>query len=152
MSTRIEFYFKSYPDLELIEQNIVIAHTRLLIDVEFFQQDGTWSNVRPALIDIGSPVSLIPVELWKKCSVRIKGTTTIGGLVRRKRCLLDVKVGEISLRFRDRNTMTDMLSATVYLAPVKTVPLIIGFESILKQADIFFSFTRNEAYMEFPSE
>jgi len=30
--------------------------------------------------------------------------------------------------------------------------MIIGFESLLKHADIFFSFTRNEAYMEFSSE
>lgn len=77
MSTKIELYFKSYPDLELIGQNIAIAHTRLLTDVEFLQKDGTWSNVRPALIDTGSPVSLVPLEIWGKCPVQIKGTTTV---------------------------------------------------------------------------
>lgn len=150
MSTKIELYFKAYPDLELIEQNIVIAHTRLLTDVEFLQKDGTWSNVRPALIDTGSPVSLLPAEIWKKCPVQLKGTTTIGGLVRRKPCFLNVKIAEISLRFRDKKNITETLSAIVYLAPVKTVPLIIGFESILKKADVHFSFARSEAYMEFP--
>ncbi len=69
--------------------------------------------------------------------------------MRKKECFLNVKIADISLRFRDRENVTDMLSVVAYLAPVKTVPLIIGFESILKKADVHFSFTKNEAYMEF---
>ncbi len=106
--------------------------------------------MRPAIIDTGSPVSLLPADIGEHCAIQIQGATTIGGLVRRKECLLDVKIGEIPLRFRDENSVTDELVAKVYLAPVKTVPLIIGFESILKQADISLRFSKNEAYMEFP--
>ena len=149
MSTKIGLYFKSYPDLELIEQNIVIEHTRLLTDVEFLQKDGTWSNVRPALIDTGSPVSLIPLEIWQNSPVNVCGTTTIGGLVRKEHCCIDVKIADIPLRFRDRYHITETIAPVVYLASVNTVPLIIGFESLLKAADIYFSFSRNDAYMEF---
>ena len=95
MSTKIKLYFKSYPDLELIEQNIVLEHTRLLADVEFFQKDGNWSNVRPALIDTGSPVSLVPLEIWQNTPVNIHGMTTIGGLVRKEQCTLHVKIADI---------------------------------------------------------
>jgi len=151
MSTRIDLYFKSYPDLELIEQNIVLAHTRTFVDVEFAQQGGTWSNFRPAIIDTGSPVSLIPHEIWKHCPVHITGHTTIGGLVRRDECQLDVLVGTLTLRFRDQEHVSDQFSALVYLATINTVPLIIGFESLLKQADIYLSFTRNTAYLDFPT-
>jgi hypothetical protein len=61
-----------------------------------------------------------------------------------------VNIADISLRFRDKENVTDVLTAFVYLAPVKTVPLIIGFEFILKKADVHFSFARSAAYMEFP--
>ena len=149
MSTKIELYFTSYPDLELIEQNIVIEHTRLLTDVEFLQHDGTWSNVRPALIDTGSPISLIPLEIWQNSPVSIRGTTTIGGLVRKEQCYIDVKIADLPLRFRDRYHVTEAIAPISYLASVNTVPLIIGFESLLKAADVYFSFSKNEAYMEF---
>lgn len=150
MSTRISLYFRSYPDLELIEQNVVLAHTRVFTRVEFIQNDGTWSNFRPAIIDTGSPVSLIPHEIWKQCPVRITGQTTIGGLVRRNECQLDVLVGTLTLRFRDQERVSTQISALVYLAAINTVPLIIGFESLLKQADVSLSFTRNTAYLDFP--
>lgn len=150
MSIRINLYFKSYPDLELIEQNIALAHTRVFADVEFVEKDGVWSNFRPAILDTGSPVSLIPLEIWERCPVRITGKTTIGGLVRRNECRLDVLVGTLALRFRDQKYVSDQFSALAYLATINTVPLIIGFESLLKQADICLSFARNVAYLNFP--
>jgi hypothetical protein len=131
MSTRINLYFKSYPDLDLIAQNIVLAHTRVFADVEFAQKDGTWSNFRPAIVDTGSPVSLIPHEIWECCPVHITGQATIGGLVRRNECRLDVLVGTLTLRFRDHAQVTASITATVYLARINAVPLIIGFESLL---------------------
>ena len=149
MSTKIYLYFKSYPDLELIEQNVVLEHTRLFVDVEFLQKDGNWSNVRPALIDTGSPVSLIPLEIWQNSPVNFRGMTRIGGLVRKEQCTLDVKIGDIPLRFLDKENITETLTPTAYLATVDKVPLIIGFESLLKAADVHFSFSKNEAYMEF---
>ena len=59
-----------------------------------------------------------------------------------------MNIGEISVRFRDHESVTVPFSAMLYLASTNSVPLSIGFESRMKHGDVFLSFAKREAYRE----
>lgn len=147
MSTKIRLYFTSLPDLELLEKGILIYLTRLLGKVEFWEREG-WGETETAIVDTGSPVSVIPLDIWKRSQAKIVGTTNISGLVPKKECSLEIKIGEISFRLVDKENVTPKMKMQAYFAPTNQVPLILGFEGLLNEHDVFFSRTKDEAFLE----
>jgi len=41
-----------------------------------------------------------------------------------------------------------LIEIKAYLAPIDNVPLIIGFEDLLSEFDVFFSYTSKNAYIQ----
>jgi hypothetical protein len=147
MSTRIRLYFTSFPDLELLEKGISVYVTRLLGKVEFWERE-RWGEAETAIIDTGAPVSLIPLDIWRRSEINILGSTNISGVVPKKECSIEVKVGEISLRLIDEENVSSKIRIKAYFSPTNQIPLILGFEGLLRENDVFFSCGKEEAFIE----
>lgn len=63
---QIELFFKEYFDLELLEKGFKQKLLRLFVNVAFKQKDG-WSQNFSAIVDTGSPLSVLPQGLWREC-------------------------------------------------------------------------------------
>ena len=145
---RIKLYFRSLPDLELLEKNIYVETIRLLSEIQFKTKKG-WTESYTAIIDTGAPLSLIPLEIWQESCVEILTDSLLKGLVPKKQCILNVKVGKITLRFIDEEEhLSRPLLVKAYLAPSNRIPLIIGFQDILSQLRVYFSYKEKAAYIE----
>lgn len=87
----IKLWFKKIldPELEIkIPKRIYLI--RLYADVIFKTPSG-WTNPYPAIIDTGAPVTVIPLDLWKKCEINILGNHWIKGIVPKKRMCIGSK-------------------------------------------------------------
>ncbi|MCH8319224.1 MAG: hypothetical protein IIA88_12150 [Bacteroidetes bacterium] len=79
---------------------------------------------------------------------KIIGETELRGVIPKKECVLTVKVGIIKLRLVDPINTTDTLEIKSYLAPIDNVPLVIGFEKLLSEFDVFFSYASQNAFIK----
>ena len=146
MSTRINLSFRRLPDVELLHRGI--AHIRLFCSVQF----ETFTNeilVRPAIIDTGAPLCLIPSDLWEQVRNQPFESTRIGGLLARKECVIPARVGILSMPLLDPQGHRHRLTVRTFLAQTTDVPLILGFQDCLEQATLHASFSRNEAWLQF---
>lgn len=145
---RIELYFHTFPNLELLEKGIHTDIIRLFGRVQFKVKEN-WSESYNAIVDTGAPFSLLPLEIWQEAEVEILTNTVVRGLVPKKQCVLPVKVGKTTIRLIDEEEhVSNPLMVKAYLAPHNRVPLIIGFQDFLSKMRILFSYQERIAYAE----
>ena len=146
MSTKIGLTFQRLPDIELLHRGI--AYIRLLCNVQL--QTLTDSLlVRPAIVDTGSPLCLIPSDLWEQVRTQQFEATQIGGLLARKECAIPARVGILGITLLDPQGHRQRLTVRAFLAQTTEVPLILGFQDCLEKATVHLSFPRSEAWLEF---
>jgi hypothetical protein len=66
MSIRVELYFKSSPSLELLEKGILVDIVRLYCMVRLGTNE---EDIHEAIVDTGSPVSVLPRSLWSRLDI-----------------------------------------------------------------------------------
>ena len=111
--------------------------TRLLCRVSF----GTWNGFSEtywAIVDTGAPTSLIPYDVWQECRVLKLKEGIIRGIIDKPGCNLGVITGAIKCVLEDEEGISDELVIRADLAPVNTVPLLLGFTGVLGRAQISF--------------
>ena len=146
MSTRIGLTFQRLPDIELLHRGI--AYIRLLCNVQF-ETPTEDTLLRPAIVDTGSPLCLIPSDLWEKVRTQQFEATRIGGLMSQKECAIPARVGILSMTLLDPHGRRYRLTVRAFLAQTTKVPLILGFQDCLEKATVHLSFPRDEAWLEF---
>ena len=146
MSTRIGLTFQRLPDIELLHRGI--AYVRLLCNVQFetLTED---ILLRPAIVDTGAPLCLVPSDLWEKVRTQQFEATRIGGLMVQKDCAIPGRVGILSITLLDPRGCRYRLTVRAFLAQTTEVPLILGFQDCLEKATAHLSYPRNEAWLEF---
>lgn len=146
---KVKLYFRTFPNFELLEKGISVKTVRLLGNAQF-QINNVWTNSYAAIIDTGAPFSLIPLEIWQNIQVEIiADSLVIRGLVPNKHCFLPVKVAKITLRLiDDEEHISKPLAIKAYLASTNKVPCIIGFQDILSEIRVYFSYKEKVAYIE----
>jgi hypothetical protein len=120
----------------------------------------TWSLFRTfddvvepyrAIVDTGSPTSLIPYKIWHRCPVLTLKETVIQGIVDREECDMSVTEGVIKCALSDRHTTLPEMVIRAHLAPEGAdVPLLIGFNAMLERMSLYCAVWDNHAYLELP--
>lgn len=147
MSERIRLFFSTEPVIDTKSGVELHEGIRLLAVVQFMTPQG-WSRPESAIVDTGAPISLIPHKTWRKCITKVIGNTDLRGVIPKKECVMFVKVATIELRLIDPKYATETMEIKAYLAPNDNVPLVIGFEKLLSEFDIFFSYHTQDAFIE----
>ncbi|TES91129.1 MAG: hypothetical protein E3J87_08440 [Candidatus Cloacimonadota bacterium] len=145
---RVNLYFRTFPDFDLLERKILAETIRLLGEIQLKTKEN-WTKSYTAIIDTGAPFSLFPLEIWQAVETEILTDTVVKGLIPKEQCVLPVKVGKITLRLIDREEhISKPLTIMAYLAPNNKIPLIIGFQDILSELRVHFSYKERIAYIE----
>ena len=136
---KINLYFKTLPNSELLQKGIESEIIRLLGKVQFKAKVG-WTESEIGIIDTGAPLSLIPLDMWQDLQVKILADSSIRGIVPKKQCVLPVKVGSITIRVIDEEHISKPLNILLNLAPHNKVPLIFGFQNLLSEVKVYFNY------------
>lgn len=149
MSTKIKLTFQEGIDLDFIQAGTKLRYIRLLSLIKFDTRDN-WAKPREAIIDTGSPISLIPYSVWQELKIEIlsprkiklvgigaKETTTISGQLGKLKCILS-----------DGKTASPVFSIKAYLVEDDSVPLLLGFEDVLTEIKLVSHYKEQNAYLE----
>ncbi|MEW6482019.1 MAG: hypothetical protein AB1397_03310 [bacterium] len=147
MNKRIRLFFSTEPVIDTKSGIELHKGIRLLAVIQFRTSQG-WSSPESAIVDTGAPISLIPHKIWRKCINKVIGETELRGVIPKKECAMSVRVATIELRLIDPEYATETIGIKAYLAPGDNVPLVIGFERLLSEFDIFFSYHTKDAFIE----
>ena len=122
---------------------------RILCDIRFKTLNG-WSIAESAIIDTGAFTSILPLSLWEELEVEILANYFVRGLVPKKECKINVKVGWIKGRIVDNEgNATFETKFRAFLALVDTIPIIIGFKDLLEKFKLIVNSIEKIAYLEF---
>ena len=147
MNKRLRFFFSTEPVFDSKSGVELHKGIRLLTVVQFLAIKG-WSEPGVAIVDTGAPISLIPYRIWRKCINKVIGETELRGVIPKKECIMPVKVTIVGIRLVDSECATERIEVKAYLAPSEDVPLIIGFENLLSEFNVLFSYRTQKAFVK----
>lgn len=147
MNKRLRLFFSTEPVFDSKSGVELHKGIRLLTVVQFLTMKG-WSEPELAIVDTGAPVSLTPHRIWRKCLSEVIGGAELRGVIPRKECVMSVKVASVGLRLVEPEYITERIEAKAYLAPTDDVPLMVGFEDLLSEFNVFFSYHTQNAFVE----
>lgn len=124
-----------------------VESCRILTDVSV-RRDTSWTAFRPAIVDTGAPVSLLPRRVWQPADVRPMGRIRVGGLNRRPECMFDVTLAVVVLAIRDQSNQIEPIEAHALLADTDDVPTLLGMRGVLTELVLYANVARDEAYVE----
>ena len=129
-----------------VESRIIYRTTRLIALASFHMPEGEWTKPRDAIIDTGSHVSVIPRYIWTNTHhsfISDKTEMGIGGN------LVTGRLGWITLRLHDEETISPPLSIKANLIDNNSMPLILGFEDVITEVLLVSDFQQSIAYIIF---
>lgn len=130
---RINLEIREYVDLEALEHNLNLRCTRIFGIVRFQKENG-WTEYQKAIVDTGSPYSVIPSDLWNECDVKKLYPTTIRGIIPKNSASVKAIMGRIKCIFIDEERISQIFEINALFSSVPNVPLILGFSNILDQS------------------
>jgi hypothetical protein len=146
MSSRIELFFITKP--EDTEQEYAVPSIRLMAYVKFATLDGL-TEFYPAMVDTGSPISVVPFKIWARCSVKLFGPDRLASFSDNPECEIPVQAGEIRLVVQDRlGARTDELVVRADLCDTSEVPLILGMHDVLARGVLHADYPRSQVWFE----
>jgi len=148
MFIKIHLRFKELMDFDPVKENVFLRGLRLFTVIQF-QTSTDWSELIPAIIDTGAPVSVIPGKVWETSVFEELTSYSISGLVPNPECSLPVTIGEITCRLLDEKNSTPAIPFRAYLAHTDKVPVILGFADMLEKFHLSIDFQKDEAYLLF---
>ena len=112
---RINLTFDIQPYLLLFAQGINVRVIRLIGKVRFWT--GTdWTDEEAAIIDSGSPVSLLPFSAWQGIEAEILSSPVpLRGLAPQRSATVTGRLAEITAIFSDRENTSPPLVMRAYL-------------------------------------
>jgi len=144
---KLRLFFSTEPLIDAKSEVELHKGIRLLTVVQFRTTE-TWSDPQIAIVDTGAPISLVPPKIWKECDIHSIGEAELRGVIPKKECVMPVKVAKICLRLLDPEYVTEEIKTKVYLAQTDNIPLIIGFEKLLSEFNVFFTYCTQNAFIE----
>jgi hypothetical protein len=113
-----------------------------------FKTNNGYSEPRYAIIDTGSPISIIPPRVRTTSKVKILKDYKITGLVDKEECKLPVSFSELTCRLLDEENITDDLPIKADLAYTDELPIILGFADLLDEIVIYIDCKNDCAYLK----
>lgn len=148
MSIKIILTFQTKIDLDLLELGITLRLIRLIARVQFQTQTG-WTREYRAILDTGSPTSIIPFTIWDEALTHIlQDKIKLYGIGTKEGSYVSGKMGKVTLIFLDEKKKSDPLEIKAYLLDDDSIPFIIGFEDVLTKTRLFCDYKAHKAYLE----
>lgn len=143
---KIKLDIAEIEDVELKEKDIKPnSFTRIFCSV--LCETDSDPLFQKALVDTGAIVSLLPVRIWSKLKINFIGEHTVKGIVKRKECILPVKIGILSCKVIDDENETPWISILTYCVDSDDVPVIFGMKDALDGFKIEINTKLNEGYL-----
>ena len=149
MSIKIDLEFETRLDSDLLSVGISIRLIRLIASLRLKTAEA-WTDPYKAIIDTGSPITLIPKHVWEKVSVKwiIPGSIQLTGLGSGG---VSGKLAEVVMVFLDKKGTSPSISLKAFLVDSDTIPLIIGFEDVLTDIKMVCDYKSKSAFLQIPS-
>lgn len=149
MSIKIDLEFETKLDSDLFSVGISIRLIRLIASLRLKTAEA-WTDPYKAIIDTGSPITLIPEHVWEKVSVKwiSPGSIQLTGLGSGG---VSGKLAEVVMVFLDKKGLSPPISLKAFLVDSDTVPLIIGFEDVLTDIKMVCDYKSKIAFFQIPS-
>ncbi len=146
MSTKIRLVFQVFPPDP--QDPLSVPVVRLMGRAFFKTWDG-YTHPFMAIIDTGSPTSVIPFRIWARCAVERLGEDKILGFVDKEECAISVTAGYITcVLYDEEHNQSGELRIRADLAATSEVPFIIGFKDVLERGRLVCDYQRHEAFLE----
>ncbi|KPV62161.1 MAG: hypothetical protein AOA65_2053 [Candidatus Bathyarchaeota archaeon BA1] len=128
LSIRVKLDFIHQYDSELLRRFPDYDGLLRLVCFAKFKTKNGWSGARDAIIDTGAHTSILPLSVWEPLDAQILGDYFVRGLVPKKECVLEVKVGWLTgIIIDEQGNTTPETKFRCYLAPSDEVPIVLGF-------------------------
>ncbi len=148
MSTKIRLIFQSLPP---DPQNALSVPVIRLLGRAFFKTWDGYTLPFTAIIDTGSPTSVIPFRIWARCAVETLGEDKIFGFVDKEECAISVTSGYVTcVLYDEEHNQSGDLRIRADLAATSEVPFILGFHDVLERGRLVCDYRQGEAFLEIP--
>ena len=135
--------------MDLISKGIELRLIRFLVSVRL-QRDSGWTQSYKALVDTGSPVSVIPKFIWDNAVFDIISPSKVDlygiGPIPVKGFL-----SEVTLVFADEQNISPAMGTKAYLLEDDSIPFLIGIEGLLTDSKLVTDIPNKAAYLEIDS-
>lgn len=144
--SRIKLNFDIKYNKEIAIKNYEVI--RLKGGMRIVLKDGTTKNYY-ATIDTGAHTSVLPLSIWKNLNYKKIGEYNLRGIIKREEWRIPVDIGKIKCMISDEcGNQTKELEITAFLVHSDEVPLVLGFNGLLENINLFVSYKTNTAYAE----
>ena len=146
MSTKIRLHWRTALDPQHLRHGIHLRVIRLFAPVSFRESEG-WSDPYYAIVDTGSPFSVLPKTIWEKFP-QIDFLSELVPLRGLGQGTLMATLAKIELTFLDTRKDLVTLSIKAYLAEDDAVPLLFGIEDLLTSARLVCDYPNSKAFLQ----
>lgn len=145
---RIDLEFQAAPDLECLDHDRLSYVHRLMTRVRFKLSHDSWSEPYRAIVDTGSPYSVIPADLCEKAEVHRLFSTILTGIVPGSKHSLSATFADVPCRLNDTQRISTPFILPSLLVDRTDVPLILGFAGFLERYRLFLDRPRSVSWVD----
>jgi hypothetical protein len=146
MFTKIRLYWKTAFDPAHLANGVHVRIIRLYVPVSF-KETTEWSDPVNAIIDLGSPLTVLPKRIWQNMQniQYLSGAVPLGGI---GSGTVLARLAQIQLAFL--STQKEIVERTIkaYLAEDDSVPLLLGIEDLLTEARLVCDYPKSKAFLQ----
>ena len=146
MSTKIRLLWQTDWDSRHLQGGIHVRVVRLYAYVCFREFNG-WSQPVKAIVDTGSPLTLLPRFIWQNVQVAeiLSEPVSLGGIGDGR---VMARLAKIELAFLDTRKELMQLTIKAYLAEGDAVPLLFGVEDLITDARLVCDYPKGKAFLQ----
>jgi hypothetical protein len=145
---KIQLEIEEHPDIESLEKGILSNITRIFCKIRFKTKTG-WTEHHKAIIDTGSPYSVIPFDLSKEIEIKKLYPTSIKGIVTQKDAFISATFAKTKCILFDETNISQIFDIEILISRDQKVPIILGFSGVLNKTKLIIDFPLKRAYLEY---
>jgi hypothetical protein len=146
MSTKIRLHWRTIVDPKHLRDGIHLRIIRLFAPASFREAEG-WSIPYNAIVDLGSPFTILPKTIWEKIP-QVDFLSELVPLRGLGQGTLMARLAKIELTFLDTRKELVTLAIKAYLAEDDAVPLLFGIEDLITGARLMCDDPKNKAFLQ----
>lgn len=145
MSTKIRLFWRTGLDRRHLTNNVHVRIIRLYAPISFRELTG-WSHPYDAVMDIGSPLTVVPKYIWQTIQIlqNLSGLVPLGGI---GKGVLLARLAKIEIALLGTRKEIVQLPIKAYLAEDDAVPILIGVEDLLTNARLVCNYPKSKAFL-----
>ena len=143
MSTKIPLYFRTRFSADGTPTTRLFAW----VSLKGFEKE---TEPMKAIIDTGSPVTLIPFRAWGQALVEMGEHEMLPTISERPECNLGVTHGEVTISLLDAEgkKLVEGLKLPADLCDTREMPFLLGMHEFLKRGRLVMDYPAGEAWLE----